>query len=117
MKRIITLLITLIVFVILWYLGDLSQQTKVQEESATMEGIIVISNSDVYLVEDSDFTRHEADNLSINEIIGTYPSVNRLSDVSSSLKNIKNGDKVIIWYTEIQESMPANIKVLKIQKK
>ncbi|MGD6847969.1 DUF3221 domain-containing protein [Rossellomorea aquimaris] len=116
MKRILTILISLIFFAILWYLGDLSQQSKVKEGAVTMEGIIVINKSNVYLVEDTDFTKDDAEDLSIDEIIGRYKSVSKLNIINgSSIKDIENGDKVKIWYSEIQESVPAKIKVLQIK--
>ncbi|BDG47208.1 hypothetical protein PspKH34_17690 [Parageobacillus sp. KH3-4] len=32
-----------------------------------------------------------------------------------ALKGIKNGQKVKVWYSEILESYPAKVKVLKIE--
>ncbi|CEE00072.1 MULTISPECIES: DUF3221 domain-containing protein [Bacillaceae] len=116
MKRIITILISLIVLAMFWYLGDLSQQTKVIEGAVTKEGIIVINKGNVYLVEDTNFTKEDAKDLLIDEIIGKYNVSKLYISNSSSIKNIENGDKVKIWYYEIQESVPAKIRVVKVEK-
>ncbi|WP_436376934.1 DUF3221 domain-containing protein [Cytobacillus sp. BC1816] len=50
----------------------------------------------------------------MNEIIGDYKSVYKLNN--AVLSGIKSGDKVRIWFSEILESFPAQVKVLKIEK-
>ncbi|MED4987999.1 MULTISPECIES: DUF3221 domain-containing protein [Parageobacillus] len=117
MKRTINISVLILVLAGLWFLGDWSQQTQVNEGATTMEGFIVFQNDAVYLVEDTDFNKDDAENLSIQEIISKYKFVAKLNiSNSSSLKDIHNGDKVKIWYLEILESVPAKIKVLKIEK-
>jgi hypothetical protein len=116
MRRIIIILISLIVFYSLWNFGTLSQQTQVKQGTSTMEGIIVIKHSVIFLVADTNFTSQNAEVLSISEIIGSYQSVYQLNGINSSLRHIKNGDTVKIWYSEILESFPAKIKVSKIMK-
>ena len=90
-KRIITIVISLIILGMLWYLGDLSQQTKVKEGATTMGGISIFNKNNVYLVEDLNFTREDANNLLIDEIIGKYKSVSKLNiNIGSNIKEIKN---------------------------
>lgn len=116
MRRVIIILISFVVLGTLWYIGTLSQQTQVKRGTLTMEGIIVIEHSHVFLVADTNFTSQNAEVLSISEIIGTYQSVFKLNGIGSSLRDIKNGDTVKIWYSEILESFPSKIKVSKIMK-
>ncbi|RBP96715.1 uncharacterized protein DUF3221 [Cytobacillus firmus] len=113
MKRVIGILFIL-VLLLLWFMGNLSQRSQVNEGTATMEGTIVLNGTIILLVEDKGFTKADAQNQSINEIIGDYKSVYKLNN--AVLSGIKSGDKVRIWYSEILESFPAQVKVLKIEK-
>lgn len=95
-------------------MGNLSQQAQVNEGTSTLEGIIVMKENIVLFIEDNGFTKADAETRSVNEIIGNYRSVYKLNN--AVLSGLKSGDKVKIWYSEILESFPAQVKVLKIEK-
>lgn len=114
MKRALAIFILIIVLLLLWFIGILSQQAQVNEGTATLEGTIVKKENIILLIEDKGFTMADAETQSVNEIIGNYKSVYKLNN--AILIGIKSGDKVKIWYSEIQESFPAQVKVLKIEK-
>ncbi|WP_394578297.1 DUF3221 domain-containing protein [Cytobacillus firmus] len=84
------------------------------EGRAAMEGTIVIKENVILLIEDKDFTKEDAKARSVDELIGKYNSVYKLNN--AVLRGIKSGDKEKIWYSEILESFPAQVKVLKIEK-
>ncbi|MCS0787581.1 YobA family protein [Cytobacillus firmus] len=114
MKRAAAIFILIIVLLLLWLIGILSQQAQVKEGTATLEGTIVMKENIILLIGDKGFTMADAETQSVNEIIGNYKSVYKLNN--AFLSGIKSGDKVKIWYTEILESFPAQINVLKIEK-
>ncbi|MCM3404415.1 MULTISPECIES: DUF3221 domain-containing protein [Cytobacillus] len=114
MKRAAAIFILIIVLLLLWLIGILSQQAQVNEGAATLEGTIVMKENIILLIEDKGFTLADAETQSVNELIGNYKSVYKLNN--AVLSGIKSGDMVEIWYTEILESFPAQINVIKIKK-
>ncbi|QHA38750.1 DUF3221 domain-containing protein (plasmid) [Rossellomorea marisflavi] len=117
MKRLIRLLIAFIILTLLWYLGDLSQNYKIQNGASTKEGILIKRNDQFYLVSNRDITSQEIEVLSIKELTQEYSSEIVKLDLSNAIiKNVKSGDRVVIWYTETVESYPGRIIVLKIEK-
>lgn len=114
MKRALAIFILIIVLLLLWFIGKLGQHAQVNEETAAMEGTIVMKENVILLIEDKGFTKADAKARSVDELIGKYNSVYKLNN--AVLSGITSGDKVKIWYTEILESFPAQVKVLKVEK-
>lgn len=81
-----------------------------------MQGMLVMGNGQIYLVGDDDVSKEEVESVSINEVIGRYGSVAKLDIQNLSFfKRLQTGDRVKIWYTEVQESFPSKIQVLKLE--
>ncbi|MBG9543139.1 hypothetical protein ABE29_10165 [Cytobacillus firmus] len=114
MKRALAIFILIIVLLLIWFIGIFSQQAQVNEGTAAMEGTIVMKENVILLIEDKGFTETDAKARSVDELIGKYKSVYKLNN--AVLTGIKSGDKVKIWYSEILESFPAQVNVLKIEK-
>ncbi|MDR4938350.1 DUF3221 domain-containing protein [Rossellomorea marisflavi] len=116
MNRVYILLTALLFFILLFYAGELSQKAKINHGAMTMQGMLVMGNGQIYLVGDDDVSKEEVESVSINEVIGRYGSVAKLDIQNHSFfKRLQTGDRVKIWYTEVQESFPSKIQVLKLE--
>ncbi|MEW4326939.1 hypothetical protein Q0N12_09715 [Rossellomorea marisflavi] len=116
MKRVYILLTALLFFVLLFYAGELSQKAKIKQGAMTMQGMLVMGNGQIYLVGDDDVSKEEVESVAINEVTGRYGSVAKLDIQNLSFfKRLQTGDRVKIWYTEVQESFPSKVQVLKLE--
>jgi hypothetical protein len=117
LNRVYILLTAFLFFVLLFYAGELSQKAKIKHGAAmTMQGVLVMGDGQIYLVGDDVVSKEEVESVSINEVIGRYGSVAKLDIQNLSFfKRLQTGDRVKIWYTEVQESFPSKIQVLKLE--
>ncbi len=116
LNRVYILLTALLFFILLFYAGELSQKAKINHGAMTMQGVLVMGNGQIYLVGDEGVSKEEVEGVSINEVIGRYGSVAKLDIQNLSFfKRLQTGDRVKIWYTEVQESFPSKIQVLKLE--
>ena len=113
------MVLLLLFLVILYFLGNVSQLLSSKENSESEIGYIVIHKGTAYFiqgkdVQQSDFETFSSDNFMYSNQFESVSILN--NELKPSMKDIKSGDKVRIWYSEILESNPAKIKVIRIEK-
>ncbi|WP_431812097.1 DUF3221 domain-containing protein [Lysinibacillus sp. FW12] len=118
-KPIINLVLLLLLLVILYFLGNVSQLLSSKEYSENEIGYIVIQKGTVYFIQGKDVQQSDLESFSSKNFMysNQFESVSILNnELKLSMKDIKSGDKVRIWYSEKLESNPAKIKVIRIEK-
>ncbi len=117
-KPIINMVLLLLLLVILYFLGNVSQLLS-KEYSENEIGYIVIQKGTVYFIQGKDVQQSDLEGFSSKNFMysNQFESVSILNnELKLSMKDIKSGDKVRIWYSEKLESNPAKIKVIRIEK-
>lgn len=117
-KPIINMVLLLLLLVILYFLGNVSQLLS-KEYSENEIGYIVIQKGTVYFIQGKDVQQSDLESFSSKNFMysNQFESVSILNnELKLSMKDIKSGDKVRIWYSEKLESNPAKIKVIRIEK-
>ncbi|KOY84000.1 DUF3221 domain-containing protein [Lysinibacillus sp. FSL H8-0500] len=117
----------LLALVALWMIGEFSNSVNTTGEGEV--GYIVSYEGSIYFIQGEHIQQPDIENFSYedhsmgeNAIVfsryaNRFESVSMLDNPSKLLmKNIKNGDKVRIWYSQVFESYPAKIKVQHIEK-
>ena len=117
-KPIINTILLLLFLVALWFLGNVSQLFASKENTESEIGYIVMHEGIVYFIQGKDVQQSDIESFSSeNLLFSKFESVSILINESKlSMKGIKSGDEVRIWYSEILESNPAKIKVIRIEK-
>jgi hypothetical protein len=113
MKRIIMFILILLAIIVL---GDWINKFSANDNMMSVEGYILNKEGILYLINDEDFDFEEAEKQSSKEIIEDYGRVYKLDEIPFSFSQYKNGQKLKVWYSEILESHPAIIKVIKVEK-
>ena len=73
----------------------------------------------VYFIQGKDVQQSDIESFSSENLmyLNKFETVSILINESKlSMKGIKSGDEVRIWYSEILESNPAKIKVIRLEK-
>jgi hypothetical protein len=109
------LVITILGFIVLLFFFDEYRTNQSLNQEATLEGFIIMKEGEVYLVKDPDFVQEDANKLTIQELRRKYNMSKLLIKGFGTLRGIENGQKVKVWYSEILESYPGKVKVLKIE--
>ncbi|WP_312506515.1 DUF3221 domain-containing protein [Lysinibacillus sp.] len=112
------MVLLLLLLVILYFLGNVSQLLS-KEYSENEIGYIVIQKGTVYFIQGKDVQQSDLEGFSSKNFMysNQFESVSILNnELKLSMKDIKSGDKVRIWYSEKLESNPAKIKVIRIEK-
>jgi len=117
-KPIINTVLLFLFLVALWFLGNVSQLLSNKENTESEIGYIVMHEGIVYFIQGKDVQQSDIESFSSeNLLFSKFESVSILINESKlSMKGIKSGDEVRIWYSEILESNPAKIKVIRIEK-
>ena len=118
-KPIIKTVLLFLFLVALWFLGNVSQLLSNKENTESEIGYIVMHEGIVYFIQGKDVQQSDIESFSSENPIysNKFESVSILINESKlSMKGIKSGDEVRIWYSEILESNPAKIKVIRIEK-
>jgi len=118
-KPIINTVLLFLFLVALWFLGNVSQLLSNKENTESEIGYIVMHEGIVYFIQGKDVQQSDIESFSsVNAIYSNkFESVSILINESKlSMRGIKSGDEVRIWYSEILESNPAKIKVIRIEK-
>lgn len=118
-KPIINTVFLFLFLVALWFLGNVSQLLSNKENTESEIGYIVMHEGIVYFIQGKDVQQSDIESFSSENAIysNKFESVSILINESKlSMKEIKSGDEVRIWYSEILESNPAKIKVIRIEK-
>lgn len=113
------MVLLLLFLVILYFLGNVSQLLSSKENSESEIGYIVMHKGIVYFIQGKDVQQSDIESFSSENLMysNQFESVSILNnELKFSMKDIKSGDKVRIWYSEILESNPAKIKVIRIEK-
>ncbi|CAG9623326.1 DUF3221 domain-containing protein [Sutcliffiella rhizosphaerae] len=112
-----------VVFIILsgiWVISELSIYYSTKEKAPTDVGYAVFHYGTLYFVKGDDITVSDLESFSDEDVMfsGKFDEVSILMDggVKTIGKRIKSGDRVAIWYEEVLESYPAQIKLIKIEK-
>ena len=113
MKRIVLLVLILSAII---FLGDFVNKIGA-DDRMTVEGYFINREGILYLVTDVDFDVKTAKELSNLEFITSYGGIYRLDSVPFSFSKYKDGQKMKVWHGEILESHPAEINVLKGERK
>ncbi|KOS62581.1 DUF3221 domain-containing protein [Lysinibacillus agricola] len=115
-KPIINMVLLLLFLVVLWFIGNVSQLLSSKENTESEIGYIVMHEGIVYFIQGKDVQQSDIESFA-SENSNKFESVSILNnELKLSMKGIKSGDKVRIWYSEILESNPAKIKVIRIEK-
>lgn len=118
-KPIINTVFLFLFLVALWFLGNVSQLLSIKENTESEIGYIVMHEGIVYFIQGKDVQQSDIESLSSENpmYLNKFESVSILINESKlSMRGIKSGDEVRIWYSEILESNPAKIKVIRIEK-
>jgi len=118
-KPIINTVLLFLFLVALWFLGNVSQLLSNKENTESEIGYIVMHEGIVYFIQGKDVQQSDIESFSSENAIysNKFESVSILINESKlSMRGIKSGDEVRIWYSEILESNPAKIKVIRIEK-
>ncbi|WP_312124126.1 DUF3221 domain-containing protein [Lysinibacillus boronitolerans] len=118
-KSIINTVLLLLFLVALWFLGNASQLSASKENTESEIGYIVIHEGIVYFIQGKDVQQSDIESFSSENLmyLNKFETVSILINESKlSMNGIKSGDEVRIWYSEILESNPAKIKVIRIEK-
>ncbi|QGG52975.1 DUF3221 domain-containing protein [Lysinibacillus pakistanensis] len=118
-KPIINTVLLFLFLVALWFLGNVSQLLSNKENTESEIGYIVMHEGIVYFIQGKDFQQSDIESFSSENPIysNKFESVSILINESKlSMREIKSGDEVRIWYSEILESNPAKIKVIRTEK-
>ncbi|WP_286925806.1 MULTISPECIES: DUF3221 domain-containing protein [Lysinibacillus] len=118
-KPIINTVLLFLFLVALWFLGNVSQLLSNKENTESEIGYIVMHEGVVYFIQGKDVQQSDIESFSSENLIysNKFESVSILINESKfSMRGIKSGDEVRIWYSEILESYPAKIKVIRIEK-
>lgn len=118
-KPIINTVLLFLFLVALWLLGNVSQLLSNKENTGSEIGYIVMHEGIVYFIQGKDVQQSDIESFSSENPIysNIFESVSILINESKlSMRGIKSGDEVRIWYSEILESNPAKIKVIRIEK-
>ncbi|MFJ7730927.1 DUF3221 domain-containing protein [Lysinibacillus sp. NPDC097231] len=118
-KPIINMVLLLLFLVVLWFIGDVSHLLSSKENIEREIGYIVLHEGIVYFIQGKDVQQSDIESFSSENLMysNKFESVSILNnELKLSMKGIKSGDKVRIWYSEILESNPAKIKVIRIEK-
>lgn len=107
-------LFILILFAII-ILGDLINKIRA-DGKMTVEGYILNKEGVLYLITDADFNVKTAKEQSNQEFIRSY-GIYRLDSVPFSFSPYRDGQKMKVWFSEVLESHPAKIKVMKSERK
>ncbi|MGG2073439.1 DUF3221 domain-containing protein [Lysinibacillus irui] len=113
------MVLLLLLLVILYFLGNVSQLLSSKENSENEIGYIVIQKGTVYFIQGKDVQQSDLESFSSKNFMysNQFESVSILNnELKLSMNDIKSGDKVRIWYSEILESNPEKIKVIRIEK-
>ncbi len=118
-KPIINTVLLFLFLVALWFLGNVSQLLSNKENTESEIGYIVMHEGIVYFIQGKDVQQSDIESFSSENPIysNKFESVSILINESKlSMREIKSGDEVRIWYSEILESNPAKIKVIRTEK-
>jgi len=118
-KPIINTVLLFLFLVALWFLGNVSQLLSNKENTESEIGYIVMHEGIVYFIQGKDVQQSDIESFSSENAIysNKFESVSILINESKlTMKGIKSRDEVRIWYSEILESNPAKIKVIRIEK-
>ncbi|RFB09441.1 DUF3221 domain-containing protein [Bacillus sp. HNG] len=113
MKRLVLLILILCAIIIV---GDLVNKIGA-DDKMTVEGYILNKEGVLYLITDEEFDVKTAKEQSNQEFIRSYGGIYRLDSVPFSFSPYKDGQKMKVWFSEVLESHPAKIKVLKAKRK
>lgn len=111
----------LVLFLIgVWFLDDFSNNGSISKDNPGHEGFIVHHNGTSYFIEGENIAQSDLQSFSDEDIMNSkkFSSVSVLQGGGLKLgfKGIESGDKVRIWYTEVLEIYPAQIKLTRIEK-
>lgn len=118
-KPIINTVLLFLFLVALWFLGNVSQLLSNKENTESEIGYIVMHEGIVYFIQGKDVQQSDIESFSSENPMysNKFESVSILINESKlSMRGIKSEDEVRIWYSEILESNPAKIKVIRIEK-
>lgn len=119
-KPVINLGILLLILVGIWLASEISSNIAINGREPNDLGYIVFYNEAVYFLKGENIKASDLKNFSDEDVMYSkkFEEISILINVGIKLttKGIKSGDKVAIWYEEVLESYPAQIKVIHIEK-
>ena len=104
-----------------WVFSEMSNRFSMKGQEPTDEGYIVFHNGTKYFVKGENITASDLENFSDEDVAmfsKKFEEIAILLDDGMKLlgTGIKSGDQVAIWYEEVLESYPAQIKLMQIRK-
>ncbi|MGY3717939.1 DUF3221 domain-containing protein [Sutcliffiella cohnii] len=118
-KFIFNFAILLIVLIGLWFLSEISSNLSIKGRDPTNVGHIVFHKGTIYFIEGENITASDLENFSDEDVMFRFGNLSIIVNGEMKLigKGIKSGDRVAIWYDEVLESYPAQIKIIQIEKR
>ncbi|TCW56468.1 uncharacterized protein DUF3221 [Bacillus thuringiensis] len=105
------------VFLIILSACDIKQVEQVAVKKVPEEGYIIVRNDTVFFVDDKTFnTKVELQHYMEQQINKEHPSHIVLSfKDKGAYKQLKTGDKIKVWFSQMLESYPAKMIVEKFE--
>ena len=113
-KPIINTVLLLLFLVALWFLGNASQLFASKENTESEIGYIVMHEGIVYFIQGKDVQQSDIESFSSENLmyLNKFETVSILINESKlSMKGIKSGDEVRIWYSEIWSQIQQKSKL------
>ncbi|MEK5109014.1 DUF3221 domain-containing protein [Cytobacillus sp. FSL K6-0129] len=113
--------ILLFILIGIWVFSEISNNISIKGRQPTDIGHVVFFQGTTYFIKGEDIKTSDLGNFSHEDIMFSrkFEEVSIINDNGIKLlgKGIKNGDKVAIWYEEVLESYPSEIKLIQIEKR
>ncbi|MBN6888764.1 DUF3221 domain-containing protein [Cytobacillus horneckiae] len=120
-KPILNLGILLFFLIGIWIFSEISSNISIKGRQPTDIGHIVFYQGTTYFIKGENIKPSDLEGFSHEDIMFSrkFEEVSKINDSGMKFlgKGIKNGDKVAIWYEEVLESYPAEIKLIQIEKR
>mgnify|MGYP001170037193 CR=1 FL=1 len=115
MKRtFIVISVFLCSFFVLWFSWEIINDMTMKEREPNDIGYVVFHHETVYFVKGENLEKSHLEDFSEEDIWRASPfeqvSILMDAELKITTNGIKHGEKVAIWYDEVLESYPAQIK-------
>ncbi|KAA6455676.1 MULTISPECIES: DUF3221 domain-containing protein [Bacillus cereus group] len=109
-KKLLIILIGITTIIIFYFL--FTKNDSLNFDVSTNEGYILLKEGRVYFAANQDIKTEDIE-IYIKEQIKKEHPTDTVLHFKGTYEQLKNGQKIKIWYTEILESYPEQIPVLK----
>lgn len=119
-KPIINLGILLLILIGMCLASEISSNISTKGREPNDIGYVAFHKGTIYFVKGGNIKTSDLENFSDDDVMYSkkFEEISILinAEIKLTTKGIKSGDKVAIWYEEVLESYPAQIKLIQIKK-